>query len=363
MPQSFHSKQSGFTIVELMVGVLIGLIATVVIFQVYAVSEGHKRTSTSGNDAQTNGMLALYTIERDLRLAGYGINLAEFLGCNIRWYDQRKGGPQLGFSMVPVRITQGGGTAPDTISIMYGNSEMLGFPAAIVQDMPSPSSVFKVNNSYGIDGRNGDLIIAAEAGKDCTMAQITDFTGGENAHHGSGNYTPPSGGSPLPAYYNAPGGLGVAYSKYNSATKTGGRLFNIGSAPNNNIFRVSANAQLTFQNLITTVPEAAIYDGIVNLQARYGKDTDGNGIIETWDEVTPVTPTDWSRILAVQVAIVARSALEEKDAVSPATIEMLPAIGAAPKLDYNLTAAERRFRYRVFYSVIPLRNLIWAPSL
>ena len=52
----FPRLSRGFTLVELMVGVLIGLIGTVVIFQVFAVSEGQKRTTTGGSDAQQNGV-------------------------------------------------------------------------------------------------------------------------------------------------------------------------------------------------------------------------------------------------------------------------------------------------------------------
>ena len=60
----FPRRGHGFTIVEIMVAMLIGLIGSIVIFQVLFVSERQKRTTTGAGDAQQNGLLALYTIER-----------------------------------------------------------------------------------------------------------------------------------------------------------------------------------------------------------------------------------------------------------------------------------------------------------
>ena len=71
--EAFPRLSRGFTLVEIMVGVLIGLIGTVVIFQVFAVSEGQKRTTTGAGDAQQNGVFALFQVERDLRTAGFGL--------------------------------------------------------------------------------------------------------------------------------------------------------------------------------------------------------------------------------------------------------------------------------------------------
>lgn len=63
----------GFGLVEIMVGLVIGLIAILVALQVFSVSLGQRRTTTSGGDAQQSGMISLYLLERDLRQAGYGI--------------------------------------------------------------------------------------------------------------------------------------------------------------------------------------------------------------------------------------------------------------------------------------------------
>jgi hypothetical protein len=93
-------QQSGFSIVDVLVGMLLSLIGTIVIFQVFSVSESIKRTSTSGADAQQGGVLALFSLERSLKEAGYGLNVADV-------------------NPVPAQITANAATVPDSLAITY----------------------------------------------------------------------------------------------------------------------------------------------------------------------------------------------------------------------------------------------------
>ena len=89
-PRASLLRHAGFTLVEIMIGLLIGVIGIVVIMQVFAVSEGFKRTATSGTDAQVNGSVALYLLQRDIRLAGYGLNTFVSAGLHLdRRVEQR----------------------------------------------------------------------------------------------------------------------------------------------------------------------------------------------------------------------------------------------------------------------------------
>src|SRR5690349_13863188 len=82
--------ERGFSIVVLMVAMLIGLIGMVIIFQVFQTSEAIKRTTTSGGDSEQNGVIALYSMERDLKNAGMGFNDTSFVGCDIIGWDQTR---------------------------------------------------------------------------------------------------------------------------------------------------------------------------------------------------------------------------------------------------------------------------------
>src|SRR5690606_15690229 len=75
MYQSKHMRdQTGLSLVELMVGMVIGLLATLVIMQAFSAFEGQRRATTGTADAQTNGSLALMNIQRDLQAAGFGLS-------------------------------------------------------------------------------------------------------------------------------------------------------------------------------------------------------------------------------------------------------------------------------------------------
>src|SRR5689334_15387844 len=83
-PSGTRSRIAGFTLIELMIGVLIGLLASLAVTQVMVNSEGQKRTTTSGSDAQVNGALALATLQRAIQSAGYGFAAnPTSLGCAL----------------------------------------------------------------------------------------------------------------------------------------------------------------------------------------------------------------------------------------------------------------------------------------
>ena len=163
-------RAAGFSLVELMVGVVIAIIGSIVIFHVFAVSENYKRTSVAGSDAQQSGILGLYSIERDLRVAGFGVNDTTFLGCNVLAYNDTRAPTNFNFSLQLVLITQGAGNnvttgvgaASDTITVLYGNSANGLASVQQVQNMATATEEYKVSNRYGF--RVNDLIVAAEGG-------------------------------------------------------------------------------------------------------------------------------------------------------------------------------------------------------
>src|SRR3982750_3524569 len=78
-------RSRGLTLVEVLVGVAIGLIGIVAIFQAVAVWTKHTQTTSSGGDAQVAGTLALFNIERDVKQAGHGFGRATtpVMGCPV----------------------------------------------------------------------------------------------------------------------------------------------------------------------------------------------------------------------------------------------------------------------------------------
>lgn len=362
-----RGRSRGMSLVELLVASAIGIIASLAIFQVFAVFEGQKRTTTSGGEAQTSGTLALYTVERDLRQSGYGFNTPDLVGCTLQGWDQQVGAALTPSTLAPALITQGTGStpgvagAPDSVTVAYGNSDALpaGAVSVGVDTAAGDQFVKTVNALYGY--RPGDHVVIAEAGKPCTLAQINltppDTADNQRLNLEAGTFVNPYTTGTEPTRFNNPAGLPSTVYKAISA-----KVYNLGPSPTIKVFSVQ-NAQLMSQALGAAAP-TALFDNIVQFQAQYGKDTNNDGVVDVYNETTPATTTEWAAVLAIRVALVARSGLYEKDEVSPPTIRLWedsvnPPTTTGPV--WTLTSDERHYRYKVFNTVIPLRNMIWRP--
>lgn len=378
----------GFTLVEMLVGVLIGLIGTVVIFQVFAVSEGQKRTTTGAGDAQQNGVFALFQIERDLRTSGYGLAHLPLLGCQTNGWNEQTSQP-ISFPLLPVSIVNGAAGAPDTITIAYGDADLFFAPEKLINPLQTDAAgPFQVRNIYGF--RPGDVLIAAENAKPCSLAQVST-TAAQWVNRASGNFTNLQG-QVESSRFNRPTGLpapnNIMYGPYVDATSSGGRLYNIGQRPVVVRYSVAAG-QLIATDLLTPGSAAAtmaLSDGIVQLQAQYGFDANSDGRVapgsasvatiatvagsaDQWGDAMPVgaVAADWAKVIAVRLVVVARSMTPERpdpvSGVCNTTVANPKWVAASPPagidLDISADPDWRCFRYRTFEVNVPLRNMVW----
>jgi type IV pilus assembly protein PilW len=76
--QSSHSSapraEQGFSLVELMVAMAVGMVLTLAVFGVLATAEGRKRVTTSLSDLEQSGNLGLYHLDQWVRSAGSGFS-------------------------------------------------------------------------------------------------------------------------------------------------------------------------------------------------------------------------------------------------------------------------------------------------
>ena len=59
------AREAGIGLIEILVGIVISMLLMLVIYQVYEVSEGQKRTVTAASDAQQNASYGTYVLARD----------------------------------------------------------------------------------------------------------------------------------------------------------------------------------------------------------------------------------------------------------------------------------------------------------
>ncbi len=114
----------GMTLIEVLIAMVVSLVVTMAVYQTLASSEAYRRAATGGGDATFNGSIAMYTMQRDLRVAGFGLNSVDILGCRLLVYDSGTDPVrEFNLTLAPVRITQGVANAPDTIEVIYSGTD------------------------------------------------------------------------------------------------------------------------------------------------------------------------------------------------------------------------------------------------
>jgi type IV pilus assembly protein PilW len=373
----------GFSLIEILVGVAIGMVGLLVIFKTVAVWDSHTRTTVAGGDAQVTGTLAMYNLERDIKLAGLGFGSAPstVMGCTVTGEDN---GRALSFPLYPVQISASGPAgSPDVISVLAGNSSFLSSSMVFT----SSTATTKTTNAIGRGGfRNGDVVLvtgnetALPASASCALVQITDNVSGAPIAHVAGSYTPD------PFYSAASGASRFNASAGTGSTFGGGTMFNLGPSPQLNQWQTNGRA-LSRTDYLHGTPAFEIADGVINMKAQYGVDADGNGIIAD-SEWTRTTPTDWTKVRAIRVAVLVRSSQFEKPAATSASSVAVAVTSTsnAPAPSWKDATANfflmtnvdgsadsfsdadaepnnwRFYRYRVYEKVIPLRNMIWGTA-
>ncbi|MFZ5465008.1 MAG: PilW family protein [Pseudomonadota bacterium] len=353
LPLTAQSKrQGGLSLVELMVGVVVGMLTILAIMQAVVFFEGQKRTTTGAANAEENGLLGTFLIERDIRMAGFGL---VGTGCTtIRTYNENANPKDFTISGLPVTITQNTPAAGvDRIEVTYSTSAYGSIPATIQQNMPDSSAILRVNNGIGFV--QGQLVLISQPPKDCTAVQVSQNgqqTGQANItgpgtqwnlqHNPGGQFT-----------FNPPGGHNIFPA---GGYTTGARATNMGSMVTRRYY--IQNDNLMMDELVTTGAAAGTFttqtlvNGIVALRAEYGRDTGTDGYLDVFDNTAPASG---DRLVAVRIGLVARVGVFENNMVSPAT---LPALWSGGPV-VNLNSDQRHYRYKSFTTVIPLRNTIW----
>ena len=358
--------ERGVGLMEVMISIVIGMLLVLVIYQVYEISEGQKRTITSGSDALQNASYGLYAMGRDLSMAGNGIaSTATTLNdC-----------PDL--KPIPVLIESGGDpNLPDKITVLYGGSSSLS-TAVPFRSNAAGTQAYTVTGPVGFSA--GDVIVAVQR-PNCTISTInpgviavdpaTGFsTISRTVVPGQVDNSYTSGVAVL-VNLGQPASMGrIVYTVERTDSTPGACPYVAGAE--------RPQCALRSQNLLPDPAAAAspapIINDVVNLKAQYGIDANCNGVL-SWQDPTgawasnlvpamdvacvPGTP-GLRQIQAVRIAIVTRSAQYEKESVSPATLGLLCDTPTTCAATMDLSGPDRHYRYKVLETAIPLRNALW----
>lgn len=372
-----HSAfQRGLSLIELMVALTIGLVVSLAIFSVISVSEARKRNTTGTNDMNQNGAFALYQLDQAVRSAGTGFSQQYTLtfGCAI---NAKRGGKAVipptalpspfdsltaniggAFRMAPAIIWQDpDGKLSDILIVMAGSAGYGEMPIESTSvPTVNPSPQLRLLNTLSFSAGQ-QLLVAERPGAGSLPACLIESV--------DATYKGPATTGVLPlggTFYTA--GTDKTLESYSSDSVA----LNLGSSPSFRLYGVGANNTLVGFDLLngTAGSSDLIGDGVVEMHAIYGVDAANNGTI-AWTEPTGSYAASAlldgsvnagkliAGIKAIRVGIITRSAVEDKNTVSP---EKLTLFDGAVAYTKTPSAAERKFRYRVLEATIPLRNAL-----
>jgi type IV pilus assembly protein PilW len=350
-----HRLHRGFSLIEIMVGVVIGLIAVLVIYQIFAAAEGIKRNTTSVGDAQQNGLLSSFMLGIELANAGNGVASAalDLKNCpgnaNVL--------PATAFAStwrpLPLVIVDGAGpTQPDSFMVNYSLSN------AAITPAPFAASTAATGDDYSVQSPTGfqpnDLIVAISTSGACSASKATAVSAPDALGIVNVSHTDPGGA----IFLQGDTLLNLGLS--GSAQKV---LYDV----NAGVLRSTALLKDDGTPALGIIAPNPLASNVVNLKLQYGLDVDKNGVLE-WvsADVAPWRAADLMNapdanvlhaqlktLKAVRIGIVVRGEQWDKD---------------APDVPWSLfggvyagtfVRAAGNYRYRVYETVIPLRNELW----
>jgi type IV pilus assembly protein PilW len=417
-------REKGFSLIELMVAMTIALLFTIAIGQVMSSTESSRRTATSVGDIDQVGAYAIYQLDKLISNAGAGFVHSRNLsfGCQV---NAKKGGTDIlpapaalpapfsgivatigAFRVAPVVIVSNGSGfatgASDTLIVMSGSAGF-GDVETTFQSAPS-TSVLTLVNILGFSNKDeattyaaaGDLVLLVDqpsaSSHDCLIEQVapsTDTTGGGNSLQLD------TGAQSNPSYYTTAGstvGLSGGFSQDGAAIDIGNpaaataplfQLIGVKEGSTTDNYSLFSYDLLQINNAGNA---SAIADEVFELHALYQVDTTAtaDGIPDAWvspdpaktvkvlgvsyDAATLLSGTTAAadalyRIKAVRVGLILRTALREKDIVSPDTLnlfqDLTDANGASLTYSRALSDDERHYRYKTLEATIPVRNNLY----
>ncbi|GEM_PF-5467782 len=287
------SNKKGFTLVELMVGIIVSMIVLGMSYAIFSSQLRLTKTEMSINDVQLNTQMALRFLSKKLRNLGYGVT-TKIPVPSVMWYDGDQGSSGNGvgsLTMWPTdRLTSSdvlafySSNVPTEIKVVaYHHNSQVAF-------LKEPNILSEGVNQGHSDVYIGKLLLFFDsANQTYEVVKITNVVAGTH------------GGTQTKVVFN-PGWGGNSNQ---------GLPFNPTSAVylgDYNMIYVDRNNVLRVKNPTTNIP---LMTNVLSLQVSVGYDSDGDNVVDAWTYNVNDVPSFYD-IKAVKVFIVTATGKVEK---------------------------------------------------
>lgn len=332
-----RQSQRAFSLTEIMVGMVIGMLGIIIIMQMSSLFEARKRTTTGGDDAQNGGAIALYSLQSQISQAGYGISTPNLIGKPLRTPNLQLD-PTLNpaFSALfpvivnPIQLAAVQSANTDSFIVIYGSSNATTEGALIT----NPTATIP----YQITGGTGQGVLG-EGGKNFLINEwVIPSQSGVTATHAMYQVVGPVSTGIVAVSGVAPA---VAYV-VNQANPP--LLFNLGPSPSILAYAV-INGSLS------------VCDYMVNNCAN-----NANAWTTLTDSIASMR-VQCNANSGVRIALVVRSVQVDPSEVTVTTPIWNPS-GASSAVVANPATAWgadwKHYRYKTFETIVPIRNAVWT---
>ncbi|MGF1546146.1 MAG: PilW family protein [Thiotrichales bacterium] len=309
-----RKAQCGFTLIELMISMVIGLLTLGAVIKVYLVNNQTYRTQTALSTMQQSARHALDVLGFELRMAGFsGCSNLDVLvpsvltNAEITWPNDEVGQRLVG--------ENGEDDAPDAITIARGGA----CGAQLNQIMTDTVSDLQTEDATRCEWDAGARLMIADCGSvDVFEATAVAQAGGSTVIEHS-------------AAANVTGNLSKAYGTEAQVMALEFNAFTVQDGPTGEPALFRGNEVLV--------------DGVEDMQLRFGFDNNGDRAVDSYVEAGDVT--DWFGVLSVEINLLLRTP-QDGLAVEPQTYTFNGETRTAP---------DRRLR-RSYSQVVTLRNRV-----
>lgn len=396
--------QAGVSLIEVVVGMAIGVIASLVIMRSFSGSETFRRNVSGAADTVQTASLIGARLGMLFEEAGaslvqgrniWGCKLLASRGKTVLLpapsYPDPFGAFTKNVRVMPVGVLDGGDNS-DIALVISGSS------ASSNRDVPfdSDGKSLNVTNPNGIGIANtgvavDDLFLAvpqdvAAGPGDCQIVQAaSDFSGGKavaDASYGL-KVMPAEGAVAAPASYtNIKLNIGAASYGALTSTVDSPSAFHLGreAGPTLSLISVNEGGELVEYDLLQRSGMMPFGENVVLFKVRYGVDNGVGGpandnVVDEWispgeagwtlaDLMDGRTATEQKidQIKAVRIGVVVRSPQLVINDAKLTEVVLFGDLTDARKVTRKLEADEQRYGYQVYDWVIPLRNMKSTPK-
>ena len=326
--RTHRQRAGGFSLVELMVSLTIGLLLLTALATIFANSSRMQREITLSSQQIENGRYAIDLVSEDVRHAGFWGYYGGSLTAPGAMPDPcALDAPSLTAAMaLPIQ----GYNAPIATlpTCLPAANYLAGTDILVVRHASSlPAGALSGNGIY-IQTNATNTLVAAGSGT--FNLQVRNGTGT--------NVAAPIRAYETHIYFVSP--CSVAAGGTCTATDDGGK-------PIPTLKRLELTLDGGGNLNMVTVP---LVEGIENFQVDYGRDTDGDGAPDGAYVADPATVANWMQVMAVQLYVLARNTDVSTGYNDSKTYQLGTAGTITP------TGGATQFRRHVYTSVVRVKN-------